>query len=126
MFGLMILSTLIFIQSINNYLLTIIDWINEFALCQSAAAVWDSFNGHINQVITNFVPIKYRQSKQSNNKSSKFKRYPRYITKLLAKNCAVGIVINLALMMLLNQHIINHPQMPVAVFITIINIWKRK
>ena len=41
------------------------------------------------------------------------------------KNCAVGIVINLALMMLLKQHIINNPQMPVALFLTIINIWKR-
>ena len=30
-------------------------------------------NGHMNHVITNFVPTKYHQSKQSNNKSSKFK-----------------------------------------------------
>ena len=65
-------------QSTNNYLSQIV-WINEFALCQSAADVWESFNGHINHVITNFVPNKYQQSKQSNNKSCKFKRYPRLI-----------------------------------------------
>ena len=88
--------------------------------------MWDSFNGHMNHVIANFVPTKYNQSKQSNYKSSKFKRYPRFIAKLLAKNCAVDIVINLALMMLLKQHIINHSQMPVSVFSNIINIWKRK
>ena len=52
-------------QSINNYL-SQIDWINEFSLCQSAAAVWNSFNGHMNHVITNFVSTKYHQSKQSN------------------------------------------------------------
>ena len=49
-------------QATDNYL-SQVDCISEFALCQSAAAVWDSFNGYINQVITNFVPIKYRPSK---------------------------------------------------------------
>ena len=39
----------------------------------------------MNHVITNFVPTKYHQSKQNNYNSSKFKRYPRFITKLLAK-----------------------------------------
>ena len=71
-------------QSINYYW-SQIDCINEFALCQSAAAVWDSFNGYINHVIANFVPTKYHQSKRSNYKSNKFKRYHRFITKLLAK-----------------------------------------
>ena len=40
------LSTLV-ISLINNYL-SQIDWISEFSQCHSAAAaVWDSFNGHI-------------------------------------------------------------------------------
>ena len=83
MFVLTILSTLIFSLLIIIYH-KLTGSVN--LCCQSAAAAaWDSFNGHMNHVITNFVPTKCRQSKQSNNKSSKFKRYPRFLTKLLAK-----------------------------------------
>ena len=83
--GLMTLSMLIFsLLTITYHKLT--ESVN--LRCQSAAAVWDSFNGHIKQVVTNFIPIKYRQFKQSNNKSSKFKKYPSFITKWLAKKLA--------------------------------------